>query len=300
MLSMNTTIEFLELKALAAVVTCGTFTAAAEALGTDKAHVSRIVTRLESKLGARLFERSTRRLSITEIGREVYERAYGILQALEETENSVAQSKGKPSGTLKLTAGPEFGTLVVNSWIASYLRKYLDVRVEAEFSNRLADIIHEGIDVAVRVGTLSDSELSARKLGEIEYRFYASPDYLRDRGTVADLDDLEDHDFVAFTPRGAPKWTVFRGLEKRTVSPTPKYQVDNNQAALGMTIEGIGVCLLPSFMAASGVRNGTLEIVLPDWQPTSVPVHAVFPSTRYLAPKVRAFVDLAKEQFRVA
>lgn len=299
MLSMDTTIEILELRTLVAVVTSGTFTAAAEALGTDKAHVSRIVTRLEKKLGARLFERSTRRLSVTEIGRDVYERASGILQALEETENSVAQSQGTPTGTLKLTAGPEFGVLVVNSWIASYLREYPDVRVEAEFSNRVLDIIHEGIDVAIRVGPLSDSELSARKLGEVAYHFYASPGYLRDKGPIAHLEDLDHHDSVAFTPRGAPHWTVFRAREKQTVSPKPKYQVDNNQAALGMTIEGMGVCLLPSFMAATAVRNRTLDIVLPEWRPSPVPVHAVFPSTRYLAPKVRAFVDLAKEKFRV-
>ena len=294
---MNTTIEIMELRALSAVVAQGSFTSAADTLGTDKAHVSRIVTRLERKLGARLLERSTRRLNVTEVGREVVERATGILLALEETENSVAQSRDAPTGKLRLTAGAEFGLLVVNSWVAAYLRAYPEMAVEAEFTNRVTDIIHEGFDVAIRLGRLPDSEFSARKLGEIGYSFYASPSYLQDRERPDRPQDLAAHDIVAFAPRGQPRWTVVKGRESLTLAPKARYQVNNNQAALGMVVGGLGIALLPSFMAAPEVRKGALDVVLPDWRPIPVAVHAVFASSRYLAPKVRAFVDLAKDQF---
>lgn len=296
---MNTTIEIMELRALSAVVAQGSFTSAADTLGTDKAHVSRIVTRLEKKLGARLLERSTRRLNVTEVGREVVERATGILLALEETENSVAQSLGAPTGKLRLTAGPEFGLLVVNSWVAAYLRAYPDMAVEAEFSNRVTDIIHEGFDVAIRLGRLPASELSARKLGEVGYSLYASPSYLQKCNRPDQPQDLAAHDIVAFAPRSQPRWTVVKGRESVTLAPNARYQVNNNQAALGMVLEGLGIALLPSFMAAPEVRNGELDVVLPDWRPIPVPVHAVFASSRYLAPKVRAFVDLAKDKFGI-
>ena len=294
---MSTTIETYELKALKAVVTQGTFTAAAKMLGTDKAHVSRTISKLERKLGVRLLERSTRRLRVTEIGRDLFERATGILLALEEAQNSAAQSLASPAGTLKLTAGPEFGTLVVNRWIATYLRTYEDVSVQAEFTNRLTDIIHEGFDVAIRVGALPDSELSARKLGEIRYRFYASPDYLRKKPAPGHPDQLADHDLVVFSPRGEPVWTIVDGHESMKVTPKARYLVNNNQAALELAKEGIGISLLPSFVASDALEEGSLRVVLPDWGLVPAPVHAVFASSRYLAPKVRAFVDLARSSF---
>ena len=294
---MNTTIEILELRALTSVVERGSFTAAAEAMETDKAHISRIVSRLEEKLGARLLERSTRRLSVTEVGREFYERASGILLALAETEAAVAQSLGKPTGTLKLTAGPEFGVLCVNGWIAAYLKAYPDVRVEAEFTNRVADIIHEGFDVAIRVGSLQDSELSARKLGEIDYAFYASPGYLKGRRAPKAPADLSHHDLIMFAPRGQPVWQMVKERQTFKLEAEPRYGVNNNQAAMDMAVAGLGIVMTPTYMAESAVASGALKRILPDWSRIPVPVHAVFASSRYMTPKVRAFVDLAARTF---
>ncbi|MEO1658440.1 MAG: LysR family transcriptional regulator [Pseudomonadota bacterium] len=290
---MDTTIEVLELKALASVVERGSFTAAADSLKTDKAHVSRIVSRLEKKLNAQLLQRSTRRLNVTEVGREFYERAAGILAALEETEASVAQSMGTPTGSLKITAGPEYGVLVVNTWITEYLKTFPKVRVQAEFTNRVTDIIHEGFDVAIRIGPLRDSELSARKLGEIDYSFYASPDYLEARKTPPTPEALQEHDLVMFAPRGTAQWKVVNKRDVRTIAAEPRFQVNNNIAAMDMAAAGMGITLLPRFMAASHVDEGALRPILKDWAPIPVPVHAVFASSRYMAPKVRSFVDLA-------
>ncbi len=295
---MNTTIEVAELRAFTAVIIQGSFTAAAEKIGTDKAHVSRIITRLETKLGARLLERSTRRLHVTEIGREVYERASSILFAIEETENTVAHAQSTPTGLLKLTAGPEFGVLIVNQWIAEYLQTYQEMKVEAKFTNRLTDVIHEGFDVAIRVGSLPDSELSARKIGEINYGFYASPLYLQKKGKPESPNDLMKYDLVGFSPRRNPEWKLVNGFETISLNPDCRYIVNNNQAALGMTIDGLGISLLPHFMAEPAVRNGTLDKVLHEWRRIPVPVHAVFASNRYMAPKVRTFVDIAVQRFQ--
>lgn len=297
-LYMNTTMEVVELRALVAVVERGSFTAAADTLETDKAHASRIISRLEKKLGVQLLQRSTRRLNVTEVGREVYERAAGILAALEETEASVAKSKGVPTGTLKLTAGTEFGMLAVNGWIAQYLKAFPEMRVEAEFTNRLTDIIHEGFDVAIRVGSLPDSELNARRVGELEYGFYASADYLRDRAEPRTPDDLTQYDLIMFATAVAPVWEIVKDRDVCKIAAPPRYCVNDNNAAMQMTAEGLGVSLLPHRLAASYVTEGHLMPLLKDWGRIPVPVHAVFASSRYMAPKVRAFVDLAVDSFR--
>lgn len=180
------------MRVFAAVVTDSSFTAAAERLGTDKARVSRIVRRMEEKLGAQLLTRSTRRLSVTEVGRDYFERAMGILTAAEEAEAAVAQQSKEPKGLLRITAGAEFGTMVVDGWIAEFLRLAPKVTVETEYTNRMVDIIHEGIDVAIRVGALPDSGQSARKLGDVAYALYAAPGYLAGRPALNAVSGLKD------------------------------------------------------------------------------------------------------------
>ena len=167
------------MRLFAAVVTDGSFTAAADRLGTDKARVSRIVRRMEEKLGAQLLKRSTRHLSVTEVGRDYFERAMCILTAAEAAQASVAQQSREPKGLIKITAGAEFGTMVVDEWIAAFLRQSPKVTVESEYTSRQVDIIHEGFDIAIRVGTLDDSGLSARKLGDMVFGLYAAPGYLK-------------------------------------------------------------------------------------------------------------------------
>ncbi len=297
LLYMNTTIEITELRAMTVVAAEGSFTAAAAKLGTDKAHISRIISRLEEKLGARLLERSTRRLHVTELGREVNQRAIGILQALENTVNTVAKAQGTPTGSLKITAGPEFGTLVVRRWIAEYLKLYSEVSVEAEFTNRITDVIHEGFDVSIRVGQLPDSDLSARKIGQMTYGLYASPAYLEEKGRPQSPEDLHTHKLIGFSPRGKPTWSLNKDKEKVTLSPSFRYLTNNNQTAMGATIDGLGIALLPCFMAETEARNSTLEVILPEWKRAPVPIHAVFASNRYMAPKVRAFVDIAVQYY---
>lgn len=295
---MATTIALADMQAFVAVVTEGSFTAAAEHLATDKARVSRIVRRMEDVLGARLLNRSTRRLSVTEAGRDYYERASSILAAAEAAEAVVAQRAQVPRGLLKVTAGAEFGTTRVDGWIAAYLRTWPDVTVEAEYSNRIVDIIHEGVDVAIRIGALPDSDLSARKLGEVRYGLYAAPYYLQRAKTLQTIGDLKEHDLIMHAPRGRASWTLVDGEMTENIVQTARCVVNNTMAARNLTLAGLGIAQLPRYMAEPHVTKGALIRVLPQWARLPAPVHAVFASTRYMDPKVRTFVDLCRDAFK--
>lgn len=295
---MKSTIDLESLQVFRAVIETGSFTAAGDRLEKDKAHISRVITRLEKRLGVQLLTRSTRRLSITEIGRDFYERVCGILTALEETEASIAYAQGEPRGILRITAGSEFGLMRVNHWVAEYLKRYPEVRVEADFSNRVVDVIHEGIDVAIRVGPLVDSELSVRPLGEICYGLYASPAYVHARGKPRLLKALSQHSLIMFTARGKPVWPLVRGQQREDVTGEALCVINNNLAARDLAAVGLGIALLPHFQATPLVAEKRLTQVLKDWERVPVPVAALFTSSRYMTPKVRAFVDLAIADFK--
>lgn len=296
---MPTTIDLAEMRTFVAVVTEGSFTAAAHRLDTDKARVSRVVQRMEEKLGAQLLHRSTRRLSVTEVGRDYFQRATSILSAAEAAEAAVAQQTEQPKGRLKITAGAEFGTSRVDSWIAEFLKTAPAVTVEAEYTNRLVDIIHEGVDVAIRIGDLPDSDLSARRLGEVRYGLYASPDYLRRAPPVREIASLADHDLIMHAPRGRPSWTLIDGARTERIDQSPRCAINNIIGATNMALAGLGIAQLPEYIAEPHVKHGALERVLYDWARTPAPVHAVFASSRYMDPKVRRFVDLAVARFSV-
>lgn len=296
------TIEIRQLEAFAAVVHEGSFTAAAERLATQKAHVSRLVSGLEDRLGVRLLQRSTRSLTLTEVGREFFARAEGVLQALDETERAVRDTQGEPRGTLKLTCGTEIGLMIVNRWIEHYLVRYPRMRIDVEYTTRIVDIIHEGFDLAIRLGALQDSGLSARKLGEISYGLYASPAYLARRGTPQEPAEIERHDLIAFATTGDPFWTLFHRGEPAagpprtyTIIQRPRFAVNNNIATRDAALHGLGIGIMGTFTGDPLGDSGELVRVLPAWSYGPVAIHAVFASSKYLAPKVRAFIDLAAE-----
>lgn len=297
-MSMNTTIDLSEMRAFVAVVTHKSFTTAAVRLGTDKARLSRIVQRMEEKLGAQLLTRSTRRLNVTEVGRNYFERAVCILNAADAAEAAVAQQSGEPKGLLKITAGSEYGPLIVDSWIVEFLRIAPGVTVETEYTDRIVDIIHEGINVAIRIGALQDSELSARKLGEMSYGLYASPDYLRDIPAIKKTDDLKKHALIMKTTNGRANWTLNNKDKTVTITDTPRAALSSTIGVKNLVLAGLGIAQLPRFMGDPLVTEGKLSVVLPGWARQSVPVHAIFASSRYMDPKVRGFVDLAVKRFQ--
>lgn len=292
--------ELNSLLAFVKVVQTGSFTRAADALNTQKAYLSRVVTQLEKELGARLLERTTRSLSLTEIGREFFERAVGILASVEDAQRAVQKAQGEPRGTLKLTCGVEFGMLSVSSWISSYMKQFPQVRVDADFTGRLVDIVHEGFDLAIRLGPLADSTLTARKLGELHYGLFASPEYLARCGEPAEPADLSLHASLAFAAGShLAAWTLNCDGHVERLELQPRLKANNVFAVRDAAVAGMGIAQLP-LIIGQAVPEGALRTVLPQWKPASVPVNAVFASARYLTPKVRAFIDLAVKAMRDA
>lgn len=287
------------LQAFVKVVQTGSFTRAAQALDTQKAHLSRVVSQLERELGVRLLQRTTRSLSLTEVGRELFERAVGILASVEDAQRAVQSVHGEPRGTLRLSCGVEFGMIAVSAWIGQYLARHSQVRVDADFTGRLVDIVHEGYDLAIRVGPLADSSLAARKLGELAYGLFAAPHYLARRDTPKQPGDLLAHEVLAFAGGShQATWTLLRQGQATRVELQPRLKANNVFAVRDAAVHGLGVALLPLMVATPAIERGDLHAVLPEWAPPPVPVHAVFASARYLTPKVRSFIDLAVQAMR--
>lgn len=296
--------DLTRLEAFCKVVQAGSFTAAAEVLGTDKARLSRTVAALERELGLRLLERSTRSLRVTDGGQAVYERALGILGASEELLQFAHAQQAEPSGTLRLTCGNDFALVAANRWITGYLQRWPQMAVDVEFSSRRIDLVHEGHDLALRVGPLDDSRLAARLLGALRYGLYASPAYLARAGVPANPAQLREHALLMFsTGSGRTEWTLLppepgaavERIERRTGAPV-RVRAGSISLLLQACLAGLGVARLPLHTVQAHAA-GLLQPVLPAWTPQPVPVHAVFPSNRFVAPKVRAFIDHAVAAF---
>ncbi|MDX2219284.1 MAG: LysR family transcriptional regulator [Burkholderiales bacterium] len=290
-----------QLRILVKVIQTGSFTRAAELLGTQKSYVSRVIAQLEAELEAKLLERTTRAISVTEIGREVFERAVGILGAVEDTTRLVHSARDEPRGQLRLTCGVEFGMLAVGRWIDEYLERHPLVSVDVEYTSRVLDLVHEGFDVAIRVGRVQESRLVARPLGQLDYALFACPHYLARRGRPKTPDDLAEHSLVMFSG-GAHRrgWTLIPGGVERDavkVEGPARLRVNNSFAVRDALLHSLGIGQLPLLIAMESLVAGRLVPVLPDWRPPSVLVHAVYPSSRYLSSKVRAFIDLAVSRF---
>lgn len=296
---MSSTIDLSLLAAFVKVVQSGSFTRAAEALGTHKAHLSRQVSLLERELGVRLLERTTRSLSLTEAGREFHERSLGILAAVDDARLAMQQAQGEPRGTLRLTCGVEFGMLAVGRWINRYLQRHPKVRVDAEMTGRIVDLVHEGFDLAIRLGELPDSTLAARRLGTLAYALYASPGYLRQRPAPREPEDLAAHDLLVFAaPSQRSHWPLKRGEQTRRMPVQARFRATNLFTIRDAAEAGLGIAALPRMVGDPLVGERRLQPVMKDWSPPDVPVHAVFASARFLSPKVRAFVDLALESMQ--
>ncbi|KPF57524.1 hypothetical protein D621_07575 [beta proteobacterium AAP51] len=299
--------EFSRLEAFCKVVEAGSFTAAAEVLGTDKARLSRAVSALEAELGLRLLERSTRSLSVTDGGQAVYERARAILGAGDELLQFARAQQAEPSGTLRLTCSPDFALVAANRWVTGYLQRWPQMSVDMDFSSRLVDLVHEGFDLALRVGALEDSRLAARLLGPMRYGLYASPVYLARAGVPATPAQLREHTLLMFsTGSGRTDWTLLppepgaaveriERIERRGGAPA-RVRAGSISLLLEACRAGLGIARLPLHTVQVHAAAELLP-VLPAWTPQPVPVHAVFPSSRFIAPKVRAFIDHAVAHF---
>ena len=284
-----------EIFVLAKVVEAGSFIGASRALEMPKSTVSRKVAELEERLGARLLQRTTRKLSLTDVGQAFYQHAARVVAEAEEAELVVGRMQEVPRGLLRVTTPLNFGYL--GPVVASFLARYPEVQIEMVCADRVVDLIQEGFDVAVRAGPLADSALIARSLGVLRNYAVASPAFLEKNGTPKEPHDLELFDCVVF---GAgvdrSSWRLHRNRKTLTVKVRARFTVNDFDFLDEAARSGLGVAMLPVFRCIEPLRTKRLERVLPEWCSPEIPLHAVYPSTRHLSPKVKAFLDHLRER----
>jgi DNA-binding transcriptional LysR family regulator len=284
-------LELNHLRVFMRVADLGSVSAAARALGMPKSSVSRSLSRLEEMLGTSLVERSTRHLRLTDAGRVLHRHVSRILDDVSEAENAINGLIGRPSGTLRVSVGFTFAVGPLAPMLPAFLSTYPDVRVVLTVDNRRSDLLTEDIDVAIRIGTLSDSELIARKLGTIGLWLCASPSYLADHGTPATIDDMAIHTMISHVDRRDVRMMRTPSGEIRELVIEPGTVVPEPAVAKVMLMGGVGVGWLPDFEARDAVASGSLIRLLPDHHADGVEVHALYPSHRSLSAKVRVFID---------
>lgn len=288
-----------EMEAFATVVDQGGFTDAARKLGISKSAVSKHVSALEARLGARLLNRTTRRVSPTEIGLIFYDRARRVLNDAGEAESLVTAMQSAPSGVLRMAVATDFGTALLTPVLDEFLREYPAVAVNMVLSNTYVELISEGFDMAIRLGELEDSTLRARKITEATQRLIAAPSYLAEMGYPARIDDLANHRLLHYSNQSSANvWRITAPSgEVRQVRGSGWLTVNDGKSLLEAAAKGLGIAYLPSYLYHVAMAEGRVVDAMPDLPRTTVSVYAVYPPGRFTQPKVRAFIDFLVERF---
>ena len=282
------------------VVEMNSFSRAADSLDLPHTSATRMVNSLESHLHVRLLQRTTRRLSLTPEGAEYYERCVRILAEIDETESALANSGQGPRGRLRIDMPGSIGKLVVMPMIHEFRETYPGIELMVGFGDKPVDLIQDGVDCVIRVGTLEDSSLVARRLSVMQTVTVASPEYLHQYGLPRTLEDLDRHVAVNyFSSRTGKSMSMNFVVDKQPIEKVIPgvIAVNDAEAYLNCAVEGVGLVQTPHFMALPFLQTGALVEVLPQWKPLPMPISAVYPHNRHLAPKVRVFVDWAAELF---
>lgn len=283
-----------------AVVDAGSFIAGGLAVGLSRSAAGKAVIRLEDRLGARLLNRTTRTLSLTDEGRMFYERGLQILASVDEAEASVAGQNSTPRGVLRLTVPNAFGRFAVLPLLEKYLRAWPDIQVEVSFIDRLGDIVEEGFDLAIQIGatTTSDTRLVSRVIATYKAWLCASPSYLAERGEPGEIEDLAAHDCLIFASRNQRQGWRFRGEGGPWVKAQgrSRLRLDSAEAIRDAALAGLGIALLPDFLIADDLVAGRLLQVLPGLETDDAKIVALYPDKRLLEPRVRRFIDLMVEE----
>ena len=286
-----------EINAFIAVADARSFTQAARRLEVSSAQVSKLVARLENRLGARLLNRTTRDVSLTDTGRAFLERARVILEDFQSLESSVREEDG-PRGLLRISAPVTFGAAELTPALLAFAAAYPDVALDVSSTDRMVNLVEDGFDVAVRIGQLVDSSLVARKLAAVRMVTCAAPAYLARTQTPVTLDELAGHEAIIDTNVADPAvWRFGVGGQSRDVRVQGRLRFSGAQACVAAARVGFGVTRTPAFAAAEDLRAGRLTALLCDLEPEPIHLHAVYPHARHLAPKVRAFVDFLAARY---
>ncbi len=287
--------RFEDLRVLVAVVSGGGFAAAAERLGVAKSAVSRRIRDLEDRLGVRLFNRTTRRIQLTEIGRELHDRAVELLAGLDEAEEAASNASGELKGRIRIAAPVSFTTHCLAPAIGQFLQRHPAVTLSIDTDDRMVDLVRDGFDLAIRIADLPDSSLVARRLVTIRHACVASPALLERFGTPQEPEDLSHFPGVVYSNREETSYWRFADNVVPTV--TSRLDFANGEAVREAAIAGLGVAMLPTFIVHDAVRRGALSIVLARHMRPPIALHALHPSMRNQTARARAFIDYLVDAF---
>lgn len=275
------------------------FSQAARRLNLSAASVTRAVSALEDRLGARLFHRTTRTVRLSDAGERYLDDCRRILAEVDEADRHAAGTYAAPRGVVSVTASALFGRMIMAPALLNLLDRYPEIAVRSVYVDRVVHLVEEGIDVAVRIAELPDSSLSAVRVGQVRRVLCASPDYLDRRGRPAEPADLQGHDLIDFahmTPGG--EWAFHKDGKRQAVKPLARLQVNNADPAIAAAMAGRGITRVLSYMIAPYLASGRLELVLDDVAPPAVPIHVVHKEAGQTSARVRAVVDHLVEHLR--
>lgn len=291
-----------EMEAFVQVVDHGGFTDAARKMGLSKSAVSKHVSALEARLAVRLLNRTTRRVSPTEVGLAYYDRARSVLTEAVEADNMVTAMQSTPKGSLRISAPINFGILQIAPAVAGFLAAYPEVDLNMVLDDRFVELVAEGFDLAIRIGVLADSSLKAKKLAEARTVIVASPAYLAAAGAPASIDDLTEHQLLHYSQLSTGNFWRLRTAsgEERQIRVGGRLTVNNGEALMKAAEAGLGIAQVPSFMLGDTLTSGRLVEVLAGRPRDILGIYAVYPQGRFPQPKLRALIDYLSEHFKAA
>ena len=288
-----------ELEVFVAVADAGSFAKAGNRLRLSPPAVTRAISALEDRLGARVFNRTTRSLTITEVGLRFLESAKRVLNDLDTAEKEAIGETAVPHGHLTITASVTFGRSALAPVVGDFLNQHPRISVSVLLLDRITNLVEEGIDLAVRIGPLPDSSLIAKRIGTVRRVLVASPAYLAQRGKPQTPADLRLHSMIAFTGLMPNReWRFLDGRSGNSVSFMPRLEINDAVSSIAAAEAGDGITIALSYMVAEKINEGRLVTVLDEFTPPAVPVSLVYPQSRLISPKVRAFVDFATPRLR--
>jgi DNA-binding transcriptional LysR family regulator len=284
--------DLARIRAFVQVFDAGGFSSAARQHGRSKALLSKYVTDLEDYLGVRLMNRTTRKLSLTEAGEAYYREASQLLQQLDDLDNSILDQTAAPRGLLRVSAARNFGEIILAPVIYDFVAKHPEVTLDLRLEDRFVDLVDEGIDVALRISAAQDSSLIARKICDMQHAVVASPVYLDAHGTPKAPDNLRNHACIVDTNlTGQANWRFVDKGETMSVHVNGPVRVNSPLSARDAALTGLGIALLPGYLANPMIKAGNLVSILEEYVPTGASLQAVYPHRRHLAGKVRALID---------
>jgi DNA-binding transcriptional LysR family regulator len=284
------------MQAFVAVADLKGFAPAARKLGVSPSGVTRLIAALEDRLGARLLQRTTRSVTLTDVGARYLERVRRILSDVEEAEGAAEGERTRPRGRLVVSAPHGFGRLHVSPVMSTYLTRYPEVSGELRLSDRMINLVEDGVDLAVRIGHLADSTLVARHVGEMRRIVVASNGYLKERGEPNTPEAIASHEAIQFGATSAsPDWRFVEDGREVRVACTPRFITNSAAAAIQYAEQGGGLTRVLAYQAAEAIKAGRLKVVLAKFEQPALPIHLVYPTSRLLSAKVRTFIDLVTE-----